>query len=512
MAIQVKGGGGLSNIQKLISLILSDEKLQNSKSFSSQVYKDEPILHTAAQMKNYLPPEIRAMKKLAQSYDAYHHSDEWLFYEQGKMMEMYEDDFPNTVGFSRYYPTYRSMNNDQLRTYFTWRTKVRHGTVEKTDIAYALVYLYELLNQIGVPSPEEGFTMLRTFWETYRQLDAQIDSYMPPWLRDYVVYYGLDRSLLEDTDDLKFERILLTLLQPDSHSTHEIFSALVTFSTYHMEKSRFYQQYSEDMEQVVCNVFSALSSYYEKYRKKSFCESLFGQKVTCTYFMFRSAVFYLQDKQDREYAISPIHRYRCRNGIWTCEKYYGSCGKHKELGAILKTVDSMMREAYDFRYPMKPATEKKYLLNLIQKEIDQFLAEKKAHAAPKFEMDISKLQDIRREAAITRDKLIVDTEPEEPEYFPEPTPEPVASPEILPEQTESAAGLDAIEVEFLQCLLQGKPYDALLREHGVMLSVLVDSINEKLFDQFADTVILFEGDVPELIEDYADELKGMITP
>ena len=118
-----------------------------------------------------------------------------------------------------------------------------------------------------------------------------------------------------------------------------------------------------------------------------------------------------------------------------------------------------MRKAYDFRYPMKLATEKKYLLNLIQKEVDQFLAEKKAKTAPKFEMDISKLRDIRREAAITRDKLIVDTESEEPECFPEPTPEPVLFLETLPEQNKPAAGLDAIEVEFLQCLLREKPYD-----------------------------------------------------
>ena len=38
-----------------------------------------------------------------------------------------------------------------------------------------------------------------------------------------------------------------------------------------------------------------------------------------------------------------------------------------------------------------------------------------------------------------------------------------------------------------------------------------DSVNEKLFDIFGDTVIEFSGDDPAVIEDYADELKGMIT-
>ena len=47
---------------------------------------------------------------------------------------------------------------------------------------------------------------------------------------------------------------------------------------------------------------------------------------------------------------------------------------------------------------------------------------------------------------------------------------------------------------------------------GVMLSVVAEGVNEALFPRFADTVILFEGDAPLLIEDYIEELKGMIAP
>jgi hypothetical protein len=41
---------------------------------------------------------------------------------------------------------------------------------------------------------------------------------------------------------------------------------------------------------------------------------------------------------------------------------------------------------------------------------------------------------------------------------------------------------------------------------------MADSINEKLYDIFADTVIEFDGDIPAVIEDYEEELKGMILP
>ena len=39
-----------------------------------------------------------------------------------------------------------------------------------------------------------------------------------------------------------------------------------------------------------------------------------------------------------------------------------------------------------------------------------------------------------------------------------------------------------------------------MRASGLMLSVLVDSINEKLFDEFADSVLTLDNG-PELIED-----------
>ena len=44
----------------------------------------------------------------------------------------------------------------------------------------------------------------------------------------------------------------------------------------------------------------------------------------------------------------------------------------------------------------------------------------------------------------------------------------------------------------------------------LMVSVLADGINEKLFDLFSDTVLLLNGDSAELIEDYTEELKEIV--
>ena len=68
--------------------------------------------------------------------------------------------------------------------------------------------------------------------------------------------------------------------------------------------------------------------------------------------------------------------------------------------------------------------------------------------------------------------------------------------------------LDETETAVLQAVLNGEDGAAALQGSGRMLSVVIDGINEKLFDLFGDAAIYYEGDAPAVYEDYADELKG----
>ena len=66
-------------------------------------------------------------------------------------------------------------------------------------------------------------------------------------------------------------------------------------------------------------------------------------------------------------------------------------------------------------------------------------------------------------------------------------------------------GLSAAERRLLCDLLDGSAL-SWVRAEGLLLSVLVDGVNEKLYDDFADTVI--EGEPPAVVSDYRDELIG----
>ena len=406
------------------------------------------------------------------------------------------------------------MNDAQLRGYFSWRTKVRRGIVEQTSLSFVFVYLYELLNLIGVTCAEEGFVMLKEFWETYREYEPFIDRYVKQWLVDYVVFYNLDRLLLEELSDTAAGAAMQILFHYDSCSKDEVFSALTELSSYNLGNSKFYRQYPDDVKTVVCHVFARLSEYYEKNRKNSLWEKLFGAKHIGHYYMFSSAVFYgRMNHPDCEYVVSEICRYSCKNGRWFCEKVSESSGKNKEIGVLLKTIDCLMRRKYDFKFPIKQDAAAKYLCTIIEKEIDQHLEVRKKNARPDIRIDISKLQGIRRAADTTRDRLITEEEREEDPADGMMNPSGYEPGELSADETmepKNGADLNGTEYRFLQCLLYGGDYDNLLRKQGVMLSILVDSINEKLFDVFGDTAIIFDGDVPELIEDYIEELKGMI--
>ena len=110
-----------------------------------------------------IPEKIEAMLDLYE-YEGGSFSQKCRnFYRQGKWMEEYEDDVPWTGAFRRYFPTYHDLNVRQLRGYFTWRTQVRKGVFHPITTSFAYLYVYELLNGIGVRSPEETLRKMREF-------------------------------------------------------------------------------------------------------------------------------------------------------------------------------------------------------------------------------------------------------------------------------------------------------------------------------------------------------------
>ena len=67
-----------------------------------------------------------------------------------------------------------------------------------------------------------------------------------------------------------------------------------------------------------------------------------------------------------------------------------------------------------------------------------------------------------------------------------------------------------MEIELLQWIMEDRPIADFARSHNLMAAVAVDTINEKLFESFGDSVVDWDGDRPFILEDYLEELKGMV--
>ena len=433
---------------------------------------------------------------------AYRQSRESIFIKQGKLLADYEDDYVYDRRVTHYFPTYQSLTNPELRGYFSWRTKLRRGNLQKTSLTYAFLYIYELLNQIGVADPMDGYRKLTEFRDAYGALDDGILPYLNLWLMDYVVYYDLDAGLLADDPQVRFNRGIAVLDSIRSRGDEEVIRTVKQLSPKWLERSKFYREYREDCDTVIVRVLRRMSAHYNARCKKTMAEQYFGSFSQYRVILFDAAVFHeRQVEGSRQYMVDENYIYRCRNGLWSVQKY--NCLPHSngKLGDVLKAIDGVMRECNGYGRPIQYKLDTKWILKIIQEEARNLLTEKKAAEEKKITIDYSRLARIRDDAAVTRDRLMVEEEAEE-EAPPVQTPAPAEEPEDTP--------LTRDEYRLLQSLLYGRDY-GWVRSSGLMLSVLVDGINDKLYDTFSDSVLLGD-DPPELIEDYIADLKEMIHP
>lgn len=496
----MSGKGKLGAVQRVLRMIYRDEAIPNAP---------------APTPKPPTPKLLRAMRSLVTTtHDAWQSRAE-LFLKQARLMAAYEDDYVYNGTVNQYFPTYDSLTDAQLRGYFTWRTAVRQERVEKRGMSYASLYVYELLHLIGCRDAQDGYEKLHSFCEAYRVLDPQIGHYIVHWEDEFVIYYGLDPKLItwrgtalahREQDDA-----ICTVLHHTEHTSEETMAAVCVLSSYRLERSKLYRAHTAEVNAVVLRVLDRAAEYYEKHRQISFFDDLIAVEQTAPVRLFSSAVFQPpKEEPDRVYEVHPLRRYECVSGYWTLHSYERPERAAQRLGVFLRGVDAGLRAHFGIT-AIQPPKLKKWQAKIIDEEITAFFAEQREAEARRVRLDFSQLARIRADADVTQERLIV--EEEEPPMMPICEPSPVVPSSFTedtlpaaPVMTEGAGdinGLDASELRLLRTLLADGDL-AWVRTEGRMLSVLVDGINEKLYDDFADTVI--EGDPPAVVPDYQDEL------
>ena len=483
-----------------------------SQRLVGRIYRDEAIPNAPVPTpKTPRPKLLLAMRALVTTTHDYWQSRAELFLKQARLMVNYEDDYVYKGVVNQYFPTYDSLSNAQLRGYFTWRTALRRGIVEKKGMSYASLYVYELLHLIGCRDAQDAYEKLHAFCESYRVLDPQIGRYIAEWEDEFVIYYGLDPKLMTWRGDAlarqKQDEAIDVMLHRAEHTAAEVMAAVCVLSSYRLERSKLYRAHTDEVNAVTLRVLDRVTEYYEKHRQISAFADLIAVEQTVPVRLFSSAVFQPpKEEPDRVYEIHPLRRYECVSGYWALHSYERADRAPQRLGAILRGIDAALRARFDLA-AIQPPKLKKWQEKIIQEEIEAFFREQKAAEARRVRLDFSKLARIRADADVTQERLVVEEEEELilPDSAAEPSvpPAPADEMRLVDQGADVSEVLDAVELRLLRALLAAESI-VWVRSEGHMLSVLVDGINEKLYDDFEDTVI--EGDPPAVVPDYRDEL------
>ena len=345
----------------------------------------------------------------------------------------------------------------------------------------------------------------------------------------------------------------------------DVWKAMAALSSYNVERSPFLRNNPQSAAAVGAAVFRTLAKHCGKRRKTNLVDGLVGWESSVGWFPFPDLPCTLpKELPSPTYRIDACTRVTTLAGRWFIYRGYEHVGKSRDLGRILRAMDRQMREDWDDPRALKPRPLAKYLEKIVvQASAEERQRELEAESR-KIVIDLSKLGGIRAAAATTREALLVDEEIEdEPAATTAPTPSspapvtpaPVAQDAPSPQDasaptahpahegeksaapsvaTPTAAdgtpaivtspaspspvtegdgqtpcGLDSLELKVIARVSEGKPFSDLLGPGKPMASVLVDSINEKLFDELGDTAIEYVDGEPRLVPDYVEDVRDI---
>jgi hypothetical protein len=298
-----------------------------------------------------------------------------------------------------------------------------------------------------------------------------------------------------------------------------------------------------------------------KRRKTDYVDGLFGMSTLTSYTMFPSAIFFSEKPHgDTTYVLSPSETYVCERGFWWRKLPCRKVETNRELGALMHAIDARMRKAMGDKHPLKEKSLPKYQGKFVDEEIQALIDARAAQEAARVRIDLSALESIRSAAVRTREALLTDDELEDevatgvgavpgakavpsvgaaPSVGETPTAaatsgvgtpviaastpgtrEKPAATSPLSTQVDvepgdgasssagSVLGLDERQVALLQALLAGEPTTGF---GALFLSLAIDAINDAFLDVVGDTVIEFDDDVPQLVEDYVDDVRDVLA-
>lgn len=503
-----------------------------------------------------------------------------VFRAMGMAAADYEEVSGQRQRFLAFCPAYDMMTQGQLRTYFAWRTDVRRAMAAAQPVprpvssSYAVLYLMELVNGIGASGPEESYQTAQHFWEAYRRFDFTIDRLALSWLQDLADYWGLKggHQPLNDWTQLKVpnDQHLRALIDCRAALGDDLAVGgfLFTLSDYAPEKNAFFKltgasqlskQEGMDEERLtkVMRLAGAAWRQWVQDVPRSQRLKMLGCAAGARRRLFQNGLFDMTQAPDRSVVTADGRTLIFSDGLCFEERIAESRTSRMMFLAFLKQAENMLRRQTPGFKPVKNLADPSVV------EAFETVAAKEAEARrraanPARKIDFTRLRDIRTDAEVNRDRLVLAEEIAESAQhddrsaYEEPHPSEIIQclsarqsgvhdgsaaedssalrrtdkkttapapampqPQFEPESVLLPGALNVPPAgEALTPELQGALAELLHHGRtdcaGLSPAMFVDRINELLFDAVGDAVLEMTPAGPAVIEDYIDDAKRII--
>lgn len=459
-----------------------------------------------------------------------------LFYLQGSFMDDFSDNYNINIPCEYHTPTYNGLNVYQLRSYFSWRTFIRKNEFKPTQISYVYLYIYELINKIGIKNDIDGLNKLLEIWQNYRKYDPKLDNYFPIWLKDYYIINNLkiDYKTLEEEYPIEVknnQEIINEIILGNYEQRLEFYDC---DSDYHILQSKIMEhKYSFIIEMIIPIIFKNLDKLFNM-SGYSFNEILFGSVKQIEWEPFKWAIYYHNPIiEDFNITLNENEKY-----LKIKDNYYkGTFVKspyHKPLmGYILKNIDITLRECFKISRSLKinnnmlesilEQDENLYafltngkIIDIINITIKKYLIENKTKInniiSEKRKQDIiideKKFDSIRASSNRVQEKLIVEENEEIKPIIEEKKEEFINTSDDIFENL--ITNLNDVELEFIKKIINLENKNNLIKyskEKNILYEVMIENINSKTLDLIGDNLIEDYGDEIIIYAEYIEKVK-----
>lgn len=502
------------------------------KKFNQNKYTNEPVNQTEQfSIEKKKISRLRQMKALSASNVT---DTNKLFYLQGTFMDDYVDNYDINVPCNKNNPVYNNLTIYQLRSYFSWRTLIRNKLYKQTEQSYVFLYIYELLNKIGVKNEIDGLNKIIDLWQNYRVFDNSFDKYLSNWVKDYYIInrINIDFNLIEEEFPIKNNDNLEDISEILIGNYENKLEFLDSISNYHILKSKIMEhKYSFLINLVIPEIFKNFDKYFSE-NNVYFVNITFGEFKKKYWNVYENAIYFNNKlESDFVFKFKNLETYYKKGNNYYKETFELSQYSKCIVGYILKNIEITLRECLKFSKNLKVnissldelssnaelysvVTDKKFNM-IINNTIKKYLIEHKTEInniitkekKEEIVIDANKFNEIRKSSSRIQEKLIV----EEENYLEK---EEQIEIEIINSSQDIFKNLidnlNTVELDFLKKIVNNEPRNNLIdysKQNNILFEIMIENINKVALETIGDNLIEDNSDEIIIYAEYIDSLK-----